>query len=177
MALVYADEIRREVAALERRIKALGLQEHRCRKESLRIKQLGEKRAFGASSQQQATSMLQAIERTVPLIAEANRIAAEIEVQLRLKRDLQVRLRSAPERPRTRSHVASIAASGSKEFNAAIKRGSSVAVAWMDALVACLETARTRFGLNAVPEDAKATMRGRALKRHPTLKVEIRKLK
>jgi len=168
MALVYADDIRKELKALERRIKDLAWREHRFRKEELRLRHLNERYALGSP----AHIRPDLLKRCVALTTEATNVAAEIHQQERIVRDLQERLKTAPKRPRSRTHKANIAASGSKAFNATLKNGKPVKVAWADAMDAALATSR-KYAASSVSEDAKMIIRKRAIKRHPKLRSEI----
>jgi hypothetical protein len=172
MALVYADEIRKELKALERRIKDLRWKHHRFLKEEMHVRHshdrigLGDPRHFDLATH----------EKRVALITEAKKVAAEMHQQEGIQRVLQLRLETAPKRPRPRSHNASIAASGSKAFNATLKNGKAVKDAWNDAMIAASETAG-KYALSSVPNDAKAIIRKRVMKRHPKLRSEILRLR
>jgi hypothetical protein len=174
--VAFAEDLRKELQAVEKRITALGWDRHRLLKEQLRLKQLSEKVSFADPSAKYSSYCIDLLRKCVALGSDAKLVESKIRGQETIRRDLQGRLQTAPNRPRTRSQAASIAASGSKEFNVAIGRDATVGEAWTDALVACLETAKARCGLKSIPEEAKEIMRMRALKRHPKLRSQIRKL-
>ena len=106
---------------------------------------------------------------------EIRRLTVEIDKQHKRCGLLQEKVGTAPKRPKTRSHVASIAASGTREINAKATqfdkdniwtswnpkdgRGTPEELLWSAGMAAARKLAHKYNGNNLVPEEATAIMK------------------
>jgi hypothetical protein len=158
MAIVYADEVRQNLMSTKQRLKALvnalvDKEKERLRKRNLldSLWTLGQR---GPTLDQAPPSR-----DIARLDREIGTLKVEIGREQKGLDALQAKLTTAPKRPKTRSNVASIAASGSRAIKAASNASSleSAAVAWEDGIAAALHTAE-KYGLKRIPVESLTIM-------------------
>jgi hypothetical protein len=180
MAIVYADEVRQDLKSTKQRLKTLSDQWADHQKERIRMASLLDSlRTLG----QRGPTLDHALPSRK--IEELDRKIATLEVKIGREQKgldaLQAKLSSAPKRPKIRSNVASIAASGSREINAKARqfdrnslwttwkpgkdRGTPQELLWAAGMAGAKKTARDRYQLDAVPAESELIMK-RALQKN-----------
>ena len=174
MAVIYADEVRRNLKNAKQDLKGLSdqwadRQKERTKKMALlsTISNIGQR----GSDQIDSGAVRQEITR---LDREIRRLTVEIDKQQKRCGALNEKVGTAPKRPKTRSHVASIAASGSREINEKARqfdidktwttwkrntdRGTPESVLWAAGMAAAKNTAK-KYGIDFVPESSVQIMK------------------
>jgi hypothetical protein len=175
MALVYAEEIRQGLRQMKQDLK--DVVNRRVDKQKERIQQIALLSTISTTGQRGQTQvdpsrLRKSIER---LDRDIHRLTIEIGQQEKRWDALHEKLGKAPKRPKTRSQVASIAASGSRAINDKAKqfdrqsawtnwkRGGDQQtpeeVLWSDGMTAARKTAEKYGGTEAVPPEAQTIMR------------------
>jgi len=174
MAVIYADEVRRNLRNAKQDLKELSdqradRQRERIQKKALlsTISTIGQKGPVLVDAA--------AIRRLIAqLDHEIRRLTFEIDKQQKRCGALNEKVGTAPKRPKTRSHVASIGASGSREINAKARqfdkdkiwtswkrnadRDTPETLLWSAGLAAAKNTAN-KYGSDFVPEESIAIMK------------------
>lgn len=164
----FKDELRRRLKEGNARLKAL-LQElqHVNVEESERDAAL--RRRFASCDYRINPSEIML--EMVSLHKKAMSLRSEIMEQDRLCRELEAQIEVAADRPRIRTRVASIAASGSKAINAAAASQQpplSPGEVWGNGIEAAMGTAK-KYGLKTIPTASIQIMEGRMREHFPTI--------
>jgi len=174
MAVIYADEVRRNLKNAKQDLKELSDQRADRQKERIQKKAL----LSTISTIGQKGPVLvdaAAIKRLIAqLDHEIRRLTVEIDKQQKRCGSLQEKVGTAPKKPKTRSNLASIAASGSREINAKARqfdidktwtawkrnsdRGTPESVLWAAGMAAAKNTAE-KYGIDLVPESSMQVMK------------------
>jgi len=173
----YSDEVRKELKDVKQRIRRLNGELVDKQRRSIdrmalfkRIMVAGQIGDF----QIDPKSLLQEVNK---LDQEIAILKAEIGPTQKGLKALESQLMTAPKRPKVRSKVASIAASGSRAISeeANARPGFEAPIsAWDNAIAAAEYTAR-KYGLGKIPEESLSLIKTRLLERFPGVSFTQRK--
>lgn len=161
MLVEYADEVRRKLKQIKRRIQDQRKELNRKKtllSEHLALLQRILLHGQGGST---FTDPIVLASSCNKLVRDINEIESALEDDLRGQAALAERLKAAPKRKMIRKKESSIAASGTKAFNAAIKAGQAMDSAKADAETAALETSKKKYKLPSIPKKALRIMEAR----------------
>jgi septal ring factor EnvC (AmiA/AmiB activator) len=176
MALFYADEIRQSLRQMKQDLKGLANQRADKQKEQMQqtrllntISTIGQRGAAQIDPAEKGRIIAQ-------LDREIRRLNIEIGKQEKRCDNLQEKLSKAPKRPKARSQVASIAASGSRAINDKAKQfdQQSAWTTWKRGggretpeevllavgMAAARKTAKDRYGVDVIPPESEQIMKG-----------------